>query len=446
MRELNSIVATGPVIIRIEDFGAKANSGEDTVVAMRQALEAAAKQNGPVVVTCAGGRYDFYPEHAAKVPYYITNTASEIENPDITKTLGIYLKGLSDVTLDGNGSLFIFHGKQTMITIDECERIGVRNVRFDYEWPTVVEMTVTRIGSEDMDVEVHSDSRYELDNGKLFFIGDGWRFHTGPMQEYDPVLDRTWRIDTIFDTAKRVEELEPGKLRIHLGKAPEQHVGHTLQFRDGIRDQVGAFINRSKDIDWRDMGMHFMHGLGVVCQFSENLTFDRINLRPRPETGRTVAAFADFIHVSGCRGKLTVHRSQFAGGHDDAINVHGTYLAVTDSPAPNQIRLKFMHHQTYGFAAFYPGDEIEFVRASSLISYSSNTVVSAEQLTPREILLTLAHPVPQGIEPGDVVENVTWTPEIEITRNDFSRIPTRGILITTRRKTVIRENRFERLS
>jgi len=43
------------------------------------------------------------------------------------------------------------------------------------------------------------------------------------------------------------------------------------------------------------------------------------------------------------------------------------------------------------------------------------------------------------------VENVSWTPEVEIKNNYFARIPTRGILITTRGKSVIEDNIFFRM-
>ena len=41
-----------------------------------------------------------------------------------------------------------------------------------------------------------------------------------------------------------------------------------------------------------------------------------------------------------------------------------------------------------------------------------------------------------------VVENVTWTPEVNIVGNRFSRIPTRGVLLSTRRKSIIENNTF----
>ena len=84
---------------------------------------------------------------------------------------------------------------------------------------------------------------------------------------------------------------------------------------------------------------------------------------PRLETGRTVAAFADFMHISSCRGKVGILNSHFEGAHDDPINVHGTHLRIIDKPAPNQVLVRFMHGQSYGFDAFFTGDEIDFVQA-----------------------------------------------------------------------------------
>jgi hypothetical protein len=188
-----------------------------------------------------------------------------------------------------------------------------------------------------------------------------------------------------------------------------------------------------------------MHGLGIVGQFSENLLFNHVNLSPSAETNRTAAAFADFIHMSGCRGMIKIVNSYFEGAHDDAINVHGTHLKIVEQPEPNQVIVRFMHGQTYGFDAFYPGDAIAFLQTNSLTVYGENKVKQATFMSPREILLTLADPVDSGVNQGDVVENISWTPEVVIANNQFSRIPTRGILVTTPRKAVIKDNIFFQL-
>jgi hypothetical protein len=434
-----------PAVIRLTDYGAQPDSGLDTQSAMALAIQAATEITGPVLLDVPKGCYHFYPEEAIRAPYYISNTASEEENSDVTKTVGILLKGLDHLTVEGNGSLFIFHGKQTMFLLDNCTDVEIRNVHVDYERPTVTEMTITGSGIHSFDAQVHADSSYEIRDGKLVWIGEGWSFTEGPMQTYDPERNTTWRLDNWVELAQSVEELEPMKLRLHFDFQPQAVPGHVLQSRDGIRDQVGVFITESSNITFNNVGLHFLHGLGVVGQFSENLTFRQMDLTPRPETGRTVTGFADFIHMSSCKGKVTVADSRFAGSHDDPVNVHGTYLRVVEQLAANVVKVRFMHPQTYGFVAFHPGDEIEFVRSGSLTSYAANEVVAVQRLNPREFLLTLAHLAPEGIGSHDVIENVTWTPEVEVVNNHFARVPTRGILVTTRRKVMITGNTFERM-
>ncbi|WP_339319551.1 right-handed parallel beta-helix repeat-containing protein [Paenibacillus sp. FSL R10-2734] len=432
-------------VIRLTDYGILPDSGLDAQPAMTKAIQAASEIAGPVLLDCPKGCYHFYPEEAVREPYYISNTTSEVENPDVTKTIGILLKSLHNLTLEGNDSLFIFHGKQTMLLLDNCKNVEIRNLHTDYARPTVTEMTITESGTHYFDVQAHPDSHYEIRDGKLFWIGEGWSFSEGPMQTYDPLRNTTWRMDNWSELAESVEELEPMKLRLHFDHQPEVVPGHVLQSRDGIRDQVGVFIVESSNITFTEVGLHFLHGLGVVGQFSDNLTFQRMDISPRSETGRTVTGFADFIHMSSCRGKLKVADSRFAGSHDDVVNVHGTYLRIVEQLSANTVKVRFMHHQTYGFLAFHPGDEIEFVRSGSLITYATNEVVEVKLVNPRELVLTLAHPAPEGMGSHDVIENVTWTPEVEVVNNHFARVPSRGVLVTTRRKVEIRDNVFERM-
>ena len=72
---------------------------------------------------------------------------------------------------------------------------------------------------------------------------------------------------------------------------------------------------------------------------------------------------------------------------------------------------------------------------------------AVERIDDYEILLTLDRAVYDNVKTAEnvSVENVTWTPEVEIRNNYFSRIPTRGILVTTRRKVVIEDNVFYRI-
>lgn len=433
-------------ILRIRDYGVQPDTGSDACEAFRALLRDAAEIDHPVLIQLEAGRYDFYREHASKETYFITNSTSELENPDNTKSIGIHLKNLSNVTIDGNGALLMYHGKMTPIVIDRCLNLKIHHLSVDFERPTMSEMRVESTGDAWIDFAIHRDSWYAIERERLVWIGEGWQYASGPAQVFDPVLGQTWRTWNPVADAFRAEELAPFKVRLHYKTNPATTtVGHIFQMRDGIRDQAGTFIVQSENIILDRIHFGYLHGLGLVAQFSKQLAYQNLTCSPRSETGRTAAAFADFIQVSGCQGTVRISNSRFSGAHDDAINVHGTYLKIVEKIDERCCKVRFMHPQTYGFDPFYPGDRVDFIHRTALTAMGNNVIRTVSSLNPREFRLEFAERIPDAVCLGDGVENVSWTPEVEITGNHFSCIPTRGILVTTRQKVVIQNNTFNRM-
>ncbi len=392
----------------------------------------------PIEVHFAPGAYDFSPSHALRRKFNISNTNAD---PEGLKAIGIHLENAKHVRINGHGARIAFRGKAIQVCIDQSEDIAISNLNFDYHRPTVSEYKVTAADGDSFELKVHEDSRYEIRDGRLIWIGEGWEKTGNLTQELNPATDEVRRTRiSLKDMA--VEELAPFRLRAR-GKSAMKE-GHIYQVRDTFRDYAAVFTRRSKDIVWQDVDFYFLHGMGLVSQFSENLTFRRVSIAPDPLSGRTTAAWADGIHVSGCRGMVRIEDCTFIGMHDDPINVHGTHLRVTEQISDKQIKVRFMHEQTFGFMAFNPGDEITFVRWDSLATYAPNKVLAAELLSPQEMRLTLEKPAPDDLREKDVVENVTWTPEVLIRGCEVRRTPTRGFLLTTRRKAVIANNTFHR--
>ena len=101
-----------------------------------------------------------------------------------------------------------------------------------------------------------------------------------------------------------------------------------------------------------------------------------------------------------------------------------------------------MHHQTYGFEAFFAGDSIAFIDPQTLLPIAKAKLKKARLLNLREMELETATPLPSNITTGLSIENITWTPEVIIKNSRFERTNTRGLLITTRRKVLIENNSF----
>ena len=419
-------------------------SGADNQNVYEAVQRASSNKGKPVTIKLHPGVYDFSRSESLEKLYYVSNTTSESENPNPVKHIALLLKDLKNVTLDGCGSTLLMTGEMTSFVLDNCKNIVLKNFNIDNSNPTQTECTVKEVGEDYLIVEVHPTSQYKIENGKLIWYGDGWSFSGGIAQSYDVVKDVTWRSWSPMDGLTKAVELRQNLLYLQYEKKPQARPGIVFQMRDGIRDEVCGFINRSENIRLENVNFYYLGNFGVVSQYSENINFDHCNFMPKSGSGRTNAGFADFVHVSGCKGKVRISNCNFSGAHDDPINVHGTHLKVVEYLDEKTIKVRFMHHQTYGFEAFFKGDEVELVNAESLCKVWSGKIADARLVNPREMVLSLNKEIPASVNnlSNVVIENVTWTPEVEITGNRFSRIPTRGILLTTRKKSLIENNVF----
>ena len=391
----------------------------------------------PIEVRFLPGRYDFDPLNAHREPYQISNTNGD---PGGAKAVGLHIAAAKHLRVTGPGAVVHARGKMIHVCIDASEHVTIDGLAFDYQRPTVSEFRVTAAGDGFAEFTIHPDSTYKLENGTIVWHGEGWTETGGLGQELDPESGRVHRLRDPLD-GLGLTETRPFHIRAQ-GKH-RLKAGRIYQVRNPFRDCCGAFTRNSRNITWKNIHFRFMHGMGIVSQFSENLTFDGVRIAPDPASGRTTAAWADCIQASGCRGRVTVNDCVFSGAHDDAINIHGTHLRVVETNAGRrEIKVRFMHEQTFGFHAFLPGDEVEFVRWDSLATYAPNRVVKGELIDPKTMILSFEEPLPADIRENDVIENITWTPEVEIRGCEVSRIPTRGFLITTRRAVLVEDNEF----
>lgn len=420
----------------------------DATPVLRRAIEQASSYKGrAVLIRLQQGDYHIYRTSSSPYLYYISNTASAEENPDPTKHIGIWLKDMKNITVDGGGARFVTHGEMTPFVIDGCENVTMKNFSLVAADPSVPEMTVVSTDVNSITARVTAGSDYEIEDGTFYWKGEGWRFGGGIAQVFYPQTNVTNRCESPLTGVTKAIELDEGLVRFNYDRTPGFKTGEVYQMRHSFRTEACGFIHQSKDVKLENIKFHFLGNFGIVGQYSENLTYEKLYCAPEWGSGRTCAGFADFVQMSGCKGKIRILDSYFEGAHDDPINIHGTHLKVMEYVSDKQVKVRFMHGQSYGFEAFYKGDEVEFVDAHSLRCLQPARVKAVERIDDYEILLTLDRAVNDNVKTAEnvSVENVTWTPEVEIRNNYFSRIPTRGILVTTRRKVVIEDNVFYRI-
>ena len=436
----------------ISDFGIEANSLVDATPALKLALESASVCQEACEIIFDEGVYDVYLSELSSLDIHVSNTLSENdcqennEQVSLERKTPFLLQKTSNITVDGCGAMIKCHGKMTQIILKECENVTFKNISFDYVNPTVTEMTVINCESNYIDCQISPSYPYKIVDGKIMWYGENFSFSKGISQLFDPKTGFTWRHWGPMDDENAIfEELDKGIIRLYFNSFSDTNnpydakCGYVFQMRDPTRDECGIIISECKNITFINVTMHFMSGLGFIAQNSDEIRLNGFSAFP--SMGRTASCAADFMHFSGCRGKITIENGVFVGAHDDAVNVHGTHLKITEvDKQSNKIKLRFMHSQTYGIGGFYLGDEVGAIDPDTLSELAKTKITDVIELNSREILLTVESA--EGFEPELMVENISSNAEVYINNNHFERIPTRGILITTRKPVVIENNEF----
>lgn len=132
----------------------------DATPRIQAAIEKARQYRGkPVVIRLEQGNYHLFQDNVVRNRfYYISNTASEEENPDPTKHIGLWIRGIRNLTIEGDGARLVTHGEMTSFVIDSSENIILRNFTLTAADPSVPEMTVVDAGENYLTARIHPDS------------------------------------------------------------------------------------------------------------------------------------------------------------------------------------------------------------------------------------------------------------------------------------------------
>ncbi|GAB3827726.1 right-handed parallel beta-helix repeat-containing protein [Kribbella italica] len=450
-------------VVDVTAFGADLGGIQDSTPAVVAALAHAGALDGPVRLLFPRGLYQLYPEHAVEREFYISNTVGA-DQAHRHKRFAFLIEDLADLTIDGDGSSLVLHGLMGLFAVVRSERVTISNFAFDTVAPKVVDVTVAEAGPAYRVLSIPPGNPYLVADG-LTFLGETspagtpyWRHTTDEMwysQIHDPVAQRTWRgPNPLFAEVAGLTDLGDHRVRVDYASAvvPED-LGLVYQLREPTRDTAAGFIWESAQVTVTNLKAGYLHGFGIVGQLSADITVTDNEFHADRSIGRSTAAFADILQLSGVRGTVTISGNLFDGAHDDPINVHGTYVEVVEVDG-TRLGLRYMHDETAGFPQFHPGDAVELVDKLTMAGAGQATVTrvdgptgidSSKPLT--TMTITLDRAVPAAVVPGGhVVENLTYTPSVRIAGNTFRNIPTRGVLLTTRGSSVIEDNVFDGMS
>ncbi len=414
-------------------------------------------------------KYDFFKEDSEYINVHFSNT-NTIENP--YKHIMLNVENKNRYTIDGNGAELVFHGDVNTFLIKNCSDITIKNLTIDYYNPTSIELYVKIINEElnYVDFIIPKAFNYYLEENDIIWTSEKNENHYYWMGKNQ---FKSYAV-TIFDLKNKyckrmdindgplinhisIEKLSDG-VRVFYKKIPKSvKKDYMICLNESYdRNNAGFSIIESKNIKFENVSFNYLHGFGLLIQMSENVIFE--NCKFMGNEKHIVSSFADSIHVSGLKGKIEIKNCIFDSSLDDSINIHGTYVRV-EEVEKNKAIMRYVHHQQGGFKQFFVGNEVEFFNRETLEKVENKSYRVIDVTNPGEYSNNLQYmevyfdkDLPDYLndkidnEGKYVAENITYTPEVLIENNKFSNVPSRALLCTTRKKTVIRNNIFENIT
>lgn len=360
------------------------------------------------------------------------------------KRICFLLDGFENFTLDGNGSEFIFKDIMFPVAIDNCKGITVKNFVFSSENTQNAQAEVVRSEKDSFEIRMQTNLPCYVYGEDLYFgapEGEHQKAYFFDECDKDSGLLVAHATDYFFQDPElhiRFSETKDGLIRAD-GVKRQICPGNILIFTSETRCVSNIFINESKDTSVSDVTLYSGIGMGVIAQNSDGIDIDRFSTRIRK--GRNYSINADGTHFVHCKGKISVRNSFFEGQLDDALNVHGIYLKITEK-TEHSLMLKFMHPQTKGIDTVKAGSVIQISDADSLIPYRKLNVTGVNKIN-FDYLEVFVDESTDGIKSGDVADEISYAPEVLFENCTVRNNRARGMLLASAGKTIIRNNLFQ---
>jgi len=416
--------------------------GEDCTLKLLSLFE-----KHPVDTVFVFEKGDYYFTPAIRADYRLSNTDVLPE-----RKLGLLLKDMHNILLDGNGATLYYAGQMQAVTMDHCSDVTMRGFTIDWKKPLVAEGTVKACCKDYVDLNVDPvlfphrvrDHRLEFDIGNREWAPMNPWSHI----QFDQNTHTVRRDSGDKFVPERMEELGDHTYRFFC-KDIDTAIGNIFVLRHNERAHAGIFTEKCRNMTFEDITVYSCGGLGCLAQFCDTITYRRIYFLPNKAVGRQIASGRDDgMHITCCSGMITVTECSFLGLMDDPINVHSCCVTGVEWVNAQTLRCRYMHPQACGFHYWAEeGDHIQFVERTHMNPIGSAIAASYQLETPETFLLAFASPVSEELTSMDPAslspDNLSHTASFTCTKNRFGSTRARGVLISTPKPVLIAENYFE---
>ena len=444
-------------VYNMSQFGITPNSTENVSPLIQKAIETIKAETNPsdkIKLVFSNGRYNFHEEGSFIRKYYISN--HDQVNP---KKVGIVIEDMNNLTLEGNGAQFVFHGRMIPIAILRSANCMIKDCSIDFETPHIAQIKVVQNDpTNGITFEVAPWVNYRIaPNGCFESHGEGWKCQYSTGIAFEEKTKRlVYQTSDLSFTTEGSKEIASRIINAPKWKDKRLVPGTVVAMRTWYRPTPGIFLSHNRNTTLKQVKVHYAEGMGLLAELCEDIQLDHFSVCLKgTDDPRYFTTQADATHFSGCKGKITSCNGLYEGMMDDAINIHGTYLKIVKRIDDQTLIGRYMHEQSWGFEWGRPGDDVQFVRSQTMEIVDKKNKIKEIQpydtkdLTGvREFKIKFEQPITAEINETVKfgIENLTWTPEVLFSGNTIRNNRARGALFSTPKRTIVENNLFDHTS
>ena len=324
----------------------------------------------------AKGEYHFFEKGAKE--HFLASVGSSTG----MKKVVMHLEGLKDVTVDGGGASFVFHGDSFPFVVERCDGVKIGNFTSRVFRLPLVEFTIAEKNDEGFLCQFAKGSApYETKDGEIFFDMDEGRTDSREREisvhalrychiQYITTPKCKRNKDTLASTFYPVAAADRGGGKVFFRYFKDAHPKNAgkcsfplneplcLLLGCGRTRSVMAFAD-CRDVEVADIDVRSGVAMGIVAEMCENIRIVRYNVRP--DEGSHVSLTADSIFLVDTKGRIEIAESEICWGLDDVMNIHGNYTRLESADGPRcELGIQRFNHA--GYFPYRVGEKVEFTR------------------------------------------------------------------------------------
>lgn len=288
----------------------------------------------------------------------------DAENPLLHDTIGLLNIGnASGLTIDGNGSTFIFQKIDMGIYIHHCKDLTIKNISIDYNPLPFTQGTISSLNNHQITLKIDQGYREDVE----YFNIPG----------YDRVLLGRGRVNEICRVfPKNIKSIGNGEFKMEVADAA------CLQVNDPVvllgRYENAVFSTFCENTRYENINIYSSPGFSIWELYGgggSTLKNVRIVEGPTPTDAlkrRLISSSGDALHFTSLKKGPHIESCEVRNTDDDFINLEGFMFRAFSVANHNEINVLAASYST----DFFPGDTLDIYEGESFVLKGRTIIIS----------------------------------------------------------------------